>query len=184
MGYSLLGSKRVGTTVQKGSLFSILFPAFSVCRFFDAGHSDWYEVIPHCSFSDHLKFYFFNFWLCWVFVVALRLSLAAASGGYSDCSEQASHCGGFSCCRAWALEHRLSNCSSWAQLPCSTWDLRGAEIEPVSPPLVGRFSASGPPGKSVWPLFCPLPFLLLSPHPPGLYCNPLFLGRSSPVLIN
>ena len=105
-------------------------------------------------------------------------------GLLSRCSAWATHWGGFSCCRAWALEHRLSNCSSWVQLPCSTWDLRGAEIEPVSPPLVGRFSASGPPGKSVWPLFCPLPFLLLSPHPPGLYCNPLFLGRSSPVLIN
>ena len=177
MGYSLLGRKRVGTTVQKGSLFSILFPAFIVCRFFDADHSDWCEVIPHCSFSDHLKFYLFNFWLCWVFIVAL--SLVTASESYSDCSDQASHCGGFSCCRAWTLENRLSNCSSCAQLPCSTWGLPEAETEPVSPPLVGRFSTSGPPGKSVWPLLC-----LLSPHPPDFYYNPLFLGRSSPVLIN
>ena len=38
------------------------------------------------------------------------------------CSVQASHCGGFSCCRAWALgtwasvvvAHRLSSCGSWA----------------------------------------------------------------------
>ena len=94
MGYSLLGRKRVGTTGQKGSLLFILFAAFIVYRFFDAGHSDWCEVIPHCSFSDHLNIYLFNFWLCWVFVVALRLSLVAVSGGYSDCS------GGFSCCRA------------------------------------------------------------------------------------
>ena len=32
------------------------------------------------------------------------LSLAAASRGYSSCSAQASHCGGFSCYRARALE--------------------------------------------------------------------------------
>ena len=96
MGYSLLGHKRVGTTVQKGSLFFILFAAFIIYRFFDAGHSDWCEVIPHCSFSDHLNIYLFNFWLCWVLVGALRLSLVAASGGYSDYSEQASHWGGFS----------------------------------------------------------------------------------------
>ena len=25
-------------------------PAFTVCRFFDDGHFDWCEVIPHCSF--------------------------------------------------------------------------------------------------------------------------------------
>ena len=31
-------------------------PAFIVCRFFDDGHSDWCEVIPHCSFDLH----FFN----------------------------------------------------------------------------------------------------------------------------
>ena len=31
-------------------------------------------------------------------------SLVAASGGYSSCSVQASHCGGFSCCRAGSLQ--------------------------------------------------------------------------------
>ena len=39
-------------TVQEGSLFSTPSPAFIVCRFFDDGHSDWCEVIPHCSFED------------------------------------------------------------------------------------------------------------------------------------
>ena len=39
-----------------------------------------------------LSFFFFNyFWLCWVFVAALRLSLVAASGGYSSL-----RCAGFS----------------------------------------------------------------------------------------
>ena len=26
-----------------------------VCRFFDDGHSDWCEVIPHCSFDLHFS---------------------------------------------------------------------------------------------------------------------------------
>ena len=35
-------------TVQEGSLFSTPSPAFIICRFFDDGHSDWCEVMPHC----------------------------------------------------------------------------------------------------------------------------------------
>ena len=57
------------------------------------------------------------FWLCWVFIAAHRLfiavqelSLVAANGGCT-CSAQASHWGGFSCCRAWAVER--SGFSSW-----------------------------------------------------------------------
>ena len=36
-------------------LLSIFSPAFIVCRFFDDGHSDRYEVIPHCSFDLHFS---------------------------------------------------------------------------------------------------------------------------------
>ena len=36
--------------MQEGSLFSTSSPAFIVCRFFfDSGHSDRCEVIPHCG---------------------------------------------------------------------------------------------------------------------------------------
>ena len=42
-------------TVQEGSLFSIPSPAFIVCRFFDDGHSDQCEVIPHCSIDLHFS---------------------------------------------------------------------------------------------------------------------------------
>ena len=42
-------------TVQEGSLFSTPSPAFIVCRFVDDGHSDWWEVIPHCSFDLHFS---------------------------------------------------------------------------------------------------------------------------------
>ena len=35
--------------MQECSLFSTPSPAFIVCRLFDDGHSDWCEVISHCS---------------------------------------------------------------------------------------------------------------------------------------
>ena len=39
----------------------------------------------------------------------------------------------------WALEHRLSSCSTWTQLFLGVWDLPKSGIEPLSPALVGRF---------------------------------------------
>ena len=42
-------------TVQEGSLFSTPSPAFILCRFFDDGHSDWCEMIPHSSFDLHFS---------------------------------------------------------------------------------------------------------------------------------
>ena len=42
-------------TVQEGSLFSTSSPAFVVCRFSDDAHSNWCEVIPHCSFDLHFS---------------------------------------------------------------------------------------------------------------------------------
>ena len=52
---------------------------------------------------------FIYFRLCWVFVAAHRLSLIVASGGYSlVVSMWVSHCGGFSCCGAWALGTQAS----------------------------------------------------------------------------
>ena len=83
------------------------------------------------------------------------------------CCARASHCGGFSCCRAqalgarapvvvarglsscgwWALERRLSSCGAWAQLLRSMWDLPGPGLEPVSPALAGGFLTTAPPGK-------------------------------------
>ena len=41
--------------MQEGSFFSTPSPAFTVCRFFDDGHSDQCEVIPHCSFDLHFS---------------------------------------------------------------------------------------------------------------------------------
>ena len=84
------------------------------------------------------------------------------------CGAWASHCGGFSCCGAWALgvwasvavarglsscgswalECRLSSCGTWAQLLHRMWDLPGPGIEPMSPALAGGFLTTAPPGKS------------------------------------
>ena len=59
-------------------------------------------------------------------------------GAALPCSVWASHCGGFSCCGAQALEHGISSCSTWAQLPCGMWTAPGAGIKPLSPKLAGR----------------------------------------------
>ena len=84
----------------------------------------------------------------------------------SSCgTPQASLCGGFSCCAAWALGHSgFSRCRTLTQylrlpgstavmhgLSCSTaiWDLPRPEIELVSPPLAGRLFTNKPPEKPV-----------------------------------
>ena len=92
----------------------------------------------------NLKYLFiYLFWLCWVFLAAHRPSLVAGSRG---CSLVVTHC--FSCCRAQAPGHTgFGHCSTWAQLPCSMWDLPGPRIEPMSPASAGRFLTTGPPGK-------------------------------------
>ena len=77
-------------------------------------------VIPGDYNYDLLHFYLLL--LCWVCVAVCRLSLVAAShGGGFSCGSQAPECAGF------------STCSTWAELPCSMWDLPGAGLEPVSP---------------------------------------------------
>ena len=55
-------------------------------------------------------FIYIYFWLCWVFV-------AVKTVGYCLVAlMQASHCNGFSCCRAQALGHRgFSHCVMWPQ---------------------------------------------------------------------
>ena len=83
------------------------------------------------------------------------------------CGAQASHCSGFSCCRAWslgaqasvvvvcglsscglrALEHRLSSCGARASLLRGMWDLPGPGLKPMSPALAGGFLTTVPPGK-------------------------------------
>ena len=48
--------------------------------------------------------FIYLFFTCAGSLLLCRLSLVAASGGYSRCSGLASHCSGFFCCRARALK--------------------------------------------------------------------------------
>ena len=108
------------------------------------------------------------------------LGLRCCAQTFSSCGErgllfvfgvQASHCGGFSYCAAWALgawasvvvahglkscgsralERRLSSCGARAYLLRGMWDLPGAGLKPVSPALAGGFLTTVPPGKSRFP---------------------------------
>ena len=45
----------ISTNSTRGFPFSTPSPAFVVCGFFDDGHSDRCEVIPHCNFDLHLS---------------------------------------------------------------------------------------------------------------------------------
>ena len=96
----------------------------------------WYQSFLQCfnnwnSECQKLLFFFFVtfffFWLHWVFVAVCRLSLVAASRGYSllRCTgfslwwllllrSTGSRCAGFSSCGSWALERSLSSCGAWA----------------------------------------------------------------------
>ena len=120
------------------------------------------EVFPIFFFFINLFILFFYFWLRWVFVAARRLSLVAASGGYSSlrCTgfslrwllllrSRGSRHMGFSSCGSRALERRLSSCGARAQLLHGMWDLPGPGLKPVSPALAGGFSTTVPPGKSL-----------------------------------
>ena len=88
----------------------------------------------YLTHSWYFEFFFIRFffiiicfWLCWVFVAACGLSLVVASRDYSSLGcmgfslrwllllwSTGSRRVGFSSCGAWALEHRLSSCGSWA----------------------------------------------------------------------
>ena len=86
------------------------------------------------------------FWLYCVFVAVPALSSCGEQGLLSNCSVKASHCGGFSCCRAWVLGHTdFRSWGAWAQLPCSMWNLPRLGIKPMSPVLADRFLTTGWP---------------------------------------
>ena len=109
------------------------------------------------AMSDSLVFFFkknidllTSFWLHGAFVAALGLSLVVGGRGYSSCSTQASHFGGFSLqsipgssARAQQLWHM------WAWLPRGLWDLPRPGIAPVSRALAGGFLTTGPPEQSL-----------------------------------
>ena len=106
------------------------------------------------SFKNNFTY----FWLCWVFVALCRLSLVAASMGYSSLQ-----CAGFSL--RWPLllgsmgsRHTgFSSCHTMGSvavvhgLSCSKACGIFLGIRSVSPELAGEFLFTEPPGKSqIW----------------------------------
>ena len=123
----------------------------------------------HCLAPPYPLLFFIYLFLkfIYLFMAALGLRCCAQAflqlwraGATLRCGVQASHCGGFSCSGARALECRLSSRGTRAQLLRGMWNLPGPGLEPVSPALADGFSTTAPPGK---------------PHPPLLNLN------SSPV---
>ena len=110
-------------------------------------------VVCHCAILFYFK-YFILFY-CILFFGSVGSSLLHSGffqlwqvGATLGCSARASHCSGFSCCGARALEHRLSSCGARGQLLRGMWDLPGPGLEPVSPALAGGFLTTAPLGKS------------------------------------
>ena len=102
------------STGQEGSLLFTSSLAFIVCRFFDNGHSDWWEGIPHCI----LDLNFSNNEQCWesyYFFFSFVLYLCCFCAGYLKWWQEGACCGacisywsGFSCCQAQALDMWVS----------------------------------------------------------------------------
>ena len=77
-----------------------------------------YMDSPELSHLDSLKK---NFFLIYSFLVVLSVAVhrlfpsCGKQGLLSSCGAQASHCCGFSFCKAWSLEHAgFSGCGTWA----------------------------------------------------------------------
>ena len=103
------------------SILFLLDSVFVGCMFLETclGHDYFLKI--------NLSTLFIYFWLHWVFIAVHRLSLVAASGGYSAlrCTgfsmwwflllrSTGSRCAGFSSCGSQALKHRLSSCGTQA----------------------------------------------------------------------
>ena len=101
-------------------------------------------------------FYFLKYLFIYLFIFGCVGSLLLRAGFLQlqragttlGCSEQASHCGGSSCCAAWAL-------GAWAQQLWRTGLVAPRHVgssrtglEPMSPALAGRFLTTAPPEKS------------------------------------
>ena len=111
-------------------------------------------------------FILFIYWLCWILLHGL-FSNCSERGPLSRCSALASLCGawalgreGFGSFVSWAqqlvsrtLEHRLNNCSTWASLLPSMWDLWDQGSNSCLLHWQANSFNSEPPGKPQYHLF-------------------------------
>ena len=97
----------------------------------------------------------------------------------SSCGAQASHCGGFSCCRAWVLghtmynsfssqvlEHRLNSCGAWGScfVACGIFSDQGSKL---SSALAGRFCITAAVAAAKSLQSCPTLCNPIDGSPPG-----------------
>ena len=175
-------------------MFEIIFLIFSLFPFWNAYYPDsgypgliFLNILPFssnflslhllCFLENVVYFIFLNLFLFILFIFGCVRSSLLWVGFLQlrwveatlHCGVQASHCSGFSCCRAralgawtsvvaarglssWAsqaLELRLSSCGAQAQLFCGMWHLPGPGLKHVSPALAGGFLTTVPPAKSL-----------------------------------
>ena len=129
------------------------------------------------------------FLLCWNSITTHRLHLVAASGGYCflwgrSCSlpwflwswSMGSRVFGLIYCSMWAQECWLSNCGTWAQLPCSGWNLDGPGIGIMPSALASGFITTGPEGSPLMVLWV---WLI---HPSWLQHSTKIVNSCSPPL--
>ena len=86
-----------------------------------------------------LYFFIFIFFKENLFLAVLGFHCCAEQGQLSNCSARVSYCGGFSCCRAWALKLRLS-----CFVACEIFPDQGSN---PSPARAHGFFTTEPPGK-------------------------------------
>ena len=162
-----------------------------------------FMVEGHLAGSPCCPFFFFfnNFIYLFIFP---SLGLSCCEGLFSSCEEQgllssrhvqASHCGGFSCCGAWArgawtsipAVHGVSSCSSRAlehRLNSrGSQDFPGSGIEPMSPALAEGFLTTEPPGKPpMLSLMEPLEEAGTDILPNDICCSCCLIAQSCPTL--
>ena len=87
------------------------------------------------------------FLLQWAEATLCRLVHASHCGGFSCCRAQTPERGVFSSCSSQGLAHKLSSCGAQPYVLLGMWDLPGSGIKPVSPALAGGFFNTESPGK-------------------------------------
>ena len=130
-------------------LLPSIFPSIKVFSNESALRIKWPKYWSFCfslePFINFLKcIFFYYFWLHWVFLAVLRLSLGTMCRAYLSLLYPGFSVWWLLLSLSTGLRVRLSSCSSWASLANSMWDLSGPGVNPVSSALAGGFFANGP----------------------------------------
>ena len=174
-----------------------------ICRIFYDTHSDWCEVIPHCSFLklnlSSLGFAGFSLlcgllsscgkrglpWNCRLLVVGASLVVEQGLQGTWG-SVLVGH--ELSSCGSQPVEHRCNSCEAWAQLLLSMWALPDQGLNLFL--LIGRWVLYRWASREAphWSFDLHVsnngdsPVAQLVKNPPAMQETPVwFLGREDPL---